>query len=266
MTAAAARDAEAAARRAGVDVQLASDAAETRAATALWSAVWPKPNGEPAVPPEIARAVAHSGNYLSVARRHGDVVGASMAFRGVDEHGPLLHSHIAGVLPGREHAGVGAALKLHQRAWALDQGIDRIVWTFDPLVARNAFFNLTKLGAAIVEYLVDFYGPLDDGINGGDETDRAVAAAAGRLAAVVPGPLPCVLCPDERGRPRAQPLPDASGAVVQVPADIVAVRAADPPLGAAWRTALREVLLDAFGRGWTVAGATRDGCYLLERG
>src|SRR3712207_7442617 len=62
--------------------------------------------------------------------------------------------------------------KLHQRAWAIARGVHEVAWTFDPLVARNAWFNLTKLGARATEYLPNFYGPMDDGINGADESDR----------------------------------------------------------------------------------------------
>ena len=47
-----------------------------------------------------------------------------------------------------------------------------MTWTFDPLVRRNAHFNLAVLGATVDEYLVDFYGPLPDAVNAGDESDR----------------------------------------------------------------------------------------------
>ena len=68
-----------------------------------------------------------------------------------------------------------------------------IAWTYDPLIRRNAYFNLAKLGARPVEYLPNFYGAMDDAINGGTETDRmlvrwelrsdlAVAACAGEAA------------------------------------------------------------------------------------
>ena len=67
---------------------------------------------------------------------------------------------------------MGFALKLHQRAWCLDRGITLMEWTYDPLVARNAYFNLSKLGATVAEYLPDFYGVMGDGINRFDESDR----------------------------------------------------------------------------------------------
>ena len=61
-------------------------------------------------------------------------------------------------------------------------GMAKIVWTFDPLVRRNAMFNLARLGARATRYEVDFYGPVRDAINGEDETDRLVVewATSGR--------------------------------------------------------------------------------------
>ena len=86
-----------------------------------------------------------------------------------------LHSHMAAVLDPFRDQHIGTALKMHQRVWALDHGIDTIVWTFDPLVRRNARVNLLKLGVEVDGFEVDFYGSMDDGINSGDPTDRLFA-------------------------------------------------------------------------------------------
>ncbi|WP_241682876.1 hypothetical protein [Actinomadura sp. J1-007] len=88
-------------------------------------------------------------------------------------------------------------------------GLSRITWTFDPLVRRNAHFNLVKLGARPEEYLPSFYGAVEDSINGGDETDRVlavwplndarvVAAVEGRREAVPDG---AVALGERDGRP-----------------------------------------------------------------
>jgi predicted GNAT superfamily acetyltransferase len=55
-------------------------------------------------------------------------------------------------------AGVGAKLKWAQRERALAEGVKFIKWTFEPGKARNAFFNLEKLGAVVTEYQRNFYG------------------------------------------------------------------------------------------------------------
>jgi predicted GNAT superfamily acetyltransferase len=167
--------------------------------------------------------------------------------------------------------GVGFALKLAQRAWALRQGVRTISWTFDPLLPRNARFNLVKLGAVAGEYVVDFYGPLADGVNDGDETDRLTArwelageragrAARGRPAAIGEPPPTT-----DRGAPDGGPLVvrDGDGLWCRVPSDILALRRDDPAEAARWRSAVRAVLRGAFADGLVATGMTRGGWYRL---
>lgn len=69
-----------------------------------------------------------------------------------------FYSHMTGVRPEYQSHGVGARLKWAQRARAIDEGVSYIKWTFEPTKARNAYFNLEKLGATVCEYRRDFYG------------------------------------------------------------------------------------------------------------
>jgi predicted GNAT superfamily acetyltransferase len=192
----------------------------------------------------------------------------------------LLHSHILGVVSGSETRGLGFQLKQHQRRWCLERGITTIEWTTDPLVRRNAYFNLSKLGAQASRYLINFYGAMTDGINVGEESDRllitwrldspqAESAAAGRPAEADVEHLL------EKGAvavlsvgPAGEPVNDSSPVQIllcQVPDDIVAVRRTDPALARSWRLALRSVMSDAFAAGYEVSGATRSGWYVLQR-
>src|SRR5919106_1380738 len=129
---------------------------------------------------------------LLAAFHEGDMVGAQVGFLALDEGRPSLHSYVTGVLPGREHRGVGFRLKVAQRAWCLSTGIETVTWTFDPLIARNAYFNLRKLAAVAIRFERNFYGPMEDAINVGDRSDRLLirwevrtprveAAVTGRL-------------------------------------------------------------------------------------
>jgi predicted GNAT superfamily acetyltransferase len=197
----------------------------------------------PVVRVELLRAVQHAGGYLSVADEDDRFVGGSFGFLGHHAGEPALHSHVTGVLPSVRRTGLGRALKLHQRAWAADRGLACIVWTFDPLVRRNAWFNLSVLGARVDEYLVDFYGPIDDDVNAGDETDR--------LLVVWP----------VRDTPEVEP-PETSTAV-PTPEDIVELRRADPAAAAAWRRRLRTELGDRLAAGGRVVGFSRGGEYLV---
>ena len=126
----------------------------------------------PLVTVELLTAISHSGGYVAAAFDHDRMVGASVGFL-ADHHGePALHSHVTGVSASMRHAGIGRAIKLHQRAWAAERGLAWITWTFDPLVRRNAWFNIALLGADVDAYLPSFYGEMTDAINAGDDSDR----------------------------------------------------------------------------------------------
>ena len=176
----------------------------------------------PVVRVELLRAAHHAGGCLCLAEHGGHVVGGSFGILARHHGEPALHSHVTGVLPGVRHTGVGRAIKMHQRAWAAANGLAWIVWTFDPLVRRNAWFNLSVLGARVEEYLVDFYGPIDDSVNAGDETDRLLVAwAAHDAAAEAPAldrPTFTVATPEDIVELRRTD-PEAANGVAPAPAD-----------------------------------------------
>ena len=108
---------------------------------------------------------------------HGELVGYTLAFGAFKpDLKAYWHSHMAGVDPRFQNLGIGLRLKLRQRDEALAAGLDRIEWTFDPLQARNAYFNIEKLGTAIEAYIPNFYGITSSKLHGSLPTDRLVAA------------------------------------------------------------------------------------------
>ena len=270
--------------RAGVEVRSLVDLSELDDARGVFDAVWPAADGSTQVAGNLMRALVHAGGYASAAYRDGEAVGAALAFVGrhvrserseprnvpPDESGrhrrdgvwhEHLHSHMAAVLDPFRDQHIGTALKMHQRVWALDHGIDTIVWTFDPLVRRNARVNLLKLGVDVDGFEVDFYGNMDDGINSGDPTDRlfawwrldapqVVSASMGRIVPV--DPIDLIV----GGRDVIE---------IELPEDIVALRAADPVAAGQWRIAVREAFVAAFADGFHVIGVSPMGNYVLER-
>lgn len=88
---------------------------------------------------------------------------------------PYLHSHMLAVRENYRNRGLGAQLKLEQRRDALARGIVHMEWTFDPLEIKNAFLNISKLGAIARQYRPDFYGVSSSRLQGGLPTDRLVA-------------------------------------------------------------------------------------------
>ena len=121
--------------------------------------------------PSFIAAVAHAGNSVLLATRDGVAVGAALGVLGW-AGGPHLHSHMVAVANTERGGGVGFAIKLAQRAECLENGVTEMRWTFDPLIRRNAHVNLVKLGAEVIAFHPNFYGTLDDAINGTDATDR----------------------------------------------------------------------------------------------
>jgi predicted GNAT superfamily acetyltransferase len=248
----------------------------------LFGRVWGRP-AEPPISSDTLRALAHSGNYVAGAFIDGRLTGGLVGWlgRGVPPGLLHMHSHILGVVSSSEARGLGFQLKQHQRGWCLERGITTIEWTTDPLVRRNAYFNLTKLGARASRYLVNFYGAMTDGINAGEESDRllitwlldspeAESAAAGRPAEadvenLLQNGAAVVLSVGPAGEPVSESSLSARTLLCQVPDDVVAVRRAEPALARSWRLALRSVLVDAFAAGYAVSAATRSGWYVLLR-
>lgn len=266
--------AEAAADRAGATVRVLRELPDLEQVVALYHAVW---RPDPTIPPatlELLRVVSHIGSYVAAAYRDERMIGATVGFFGPPDS-RSLHSHITGVLPDGQARGVGFALKTHQRAWALDNGVRTVGWTFDPLVSRNAHFTLTKLGARCRVYLESFYGDMPDELNAGDETDRLMVdweladptvarALAGHPVRRVPD---AVVALDIAAGQR--PVPgEVKGRHVEVriPDDIYAVRKARPETALRWRLAVRDVLGGLLADGAVITGFSRAGGYLLDRG
>lgn len=245
---------------------------ECHASAAQYAAIWGLPDAETPIAGEVLIALAHSGNYVVGAfADSGEMLGGAAAWLGVDEADGtrFLHSHIAGVTSASQGLGIGLTLKQHQRRWCQERGIAEIRWTFDPLVRRNAWFNLTRLGAVGVRYVEDYYGGLQDGINAGDATDRMVVhwtveppAGAGGAEGASPSPIGAYPVLDV-GRGDApvlvDPDPPATDLAVWLPEDIVTLRRTDPDLARQWRVAQRAVLAPAFAAGYRATAVTPEG-------
>ena len=250
-----------------------SDVDHLRELAELFAVVWGRP-GEPPINSDVLKALAYSGNYVSGAYVDGKLAGGLVGwFGGVPPDDVHLHSHILGVISGNEAQGLGFELKQHQRRWCLERGVKVIEWTTDPLVRRNVYFNLTKLGARATEYLTNIYGVMTDGINAGEESDRLViswrlesSAAEGEpnLDELMRDGAVTALSVGPAGEPVMAESAVARVLLCQVPEDIVAVRRKDAKLARAWRAAVRETIGGAIAAGYEVSGATRSGWYVLE--
>jgi predicted GNAT superfamily acetyltransferase len=196
---------------------------------------------------EVVRALAASGNVPWGAFDGDRLVGFVLGWAGVDASGLHVHSHMLAALPDRRHKGVGYALKLAQRAQALDQGVALVRWTFDPLVARNAWLNLGKLGALVDRFERDYYGEMTDALNAGERSDRFMVRWELDRA---PGP-----------RTVTGPTTE-----IAIPSDLDELRRRDPDGARRWRDDVATAVEAAFGRGEIGLAFDRDrSAYLFAR-
>lgn len=251
-------------------VRLLHSLRDVAAAEKLLMRVWLSES--PQLDAPTLRALAHAGNYVAGAFRDNardELVGCAVGFFAPPSE-LSLHSHIAGVDPRFAGSGVGALLKNHQRTWCLDNGLTAMTWTFDPAIARNAYFNIAKLGVRVVDYLQDFYGPLHDGRNQGSPTDRLFVRweleSTRRDPAVLP-PVAVALGLGPTRAPVPAPVdPVAQTVLLEVPTDIERMRQEAPELAADWRLAIRHALAPYVASpDWSVVGFLKTGSYVVRR-
>ncbi|MGH2573723.1 MAG: GNAT family N-acetyltransferase [Actinomycetota bacterium] len=231
--------------------------------------------GEADFPPGLVRAFQHAGCVLYGAESHDGFVGFVLGFLGWEE-GQHVHSHMLAVIPEWRARGVGFALKLAQRAACLEHGIGEVRWTFDPLVARNARFNLVKLGAVATRLLPEFYGDMTDLLNRGDRSDRFEVRwvlkskrveRAIRGEGVAPPFGPALLVAEgepSAPRPRETSADPAAGVLVAIPREHLSLKAHDPALGREWRGVAAQVFQACYDRGLAATWFTDEGCYVFE--
>ena len=238
-----------------IEIRVAHTPADSALIAELFDKVW---DVKSMVSPEIMTASLHNGGYGSVIyidssdRRRP--VGAAFALVGralPGCNGPNLHSHATGVLPEFVGKGIGEMIKRHQWHWAKENGFDTITWTFDPLVRRNAHFNLVKLGVRVLGYHQNFYGELDDGINAGEQSDRVLVRW------------------DVTGvdAPRANTFvePSKTAFVIETPVDIEQLRKTDRTQSDGWRARQRAAFESAQLNGLQVVGLSNDFSYVLDK-
>lgn len=169
---------------------------------------------------------------------------------------PYLHSHMLGVAPEYRNSGLGKALKLRQREYAIGAEVNLIEWTFDPLEIKNAFFNIERLGAIVRRFVHNQYGTSTSHLHGGLPTDRLVAEwwiTSGRVESIVSGLTP--------QRPEIS-------ATISVPADIQETRQNDTRRARQIQEAMGEQFDRCFREGLAVVGfekTTESGIYLLGK-
>ena len=250
--------------------------------------VWGYPDAEEAVPLPMLAAGVRRGAIVLGAFDGGEMIGATYSFPAVRNGRLTQWSHMLGVVDGWRDRGVGQQLKRRQRERALEMGVDLIEWTFDPLQAANAHFNLVRLGAVVEGFEVNVYGGSSSPLWRGTESDRfltqwyirrphverrllrrgPVIRASEMLVSV------CVLEALALGdvvAPGDTDLKQNAGRLrVEIPAQFAPIQRDHPELAGAWRERTRAVFTCYLPCGYRIVDFwvdARRGCgtYLLAR-
>ncbi len=221
----------------------------------------------------LVGAQHHGGLVLGAFEPEGRALGLSFAFLGRVGGRPCLYSQLTGVIPGQQGGGLGGRLKAAQRDFAREQGLPCLAWSFDPLRAGNARFNLARLGAVATRYIPDMYGRRSDALNLGGPSDRLIVEWDSDPS---PDPPPSVRFEDALGWPQSPAgpgaFPDGPRIVLEIPADLGSLRHADPEAAEGRTLGVRRGFVEAFARGYRADGfvqgddaGTARAFYLLSR-
>jgi len=188
-----------------------------------------------------------------------ELVGFAFSIPGSRAGHAYLHSHMLAVRNSFRNHGLGRRLKLAQREDAIQQGIELLEWTFDPVEIKNAHLNLSRLGAIARRYSVNHYGHSSSPLQGGLPTDRLVAEWWLKSRRVV------------NLLERQQPPQFKVEKKIEVPAQVYAWKSSpdDRQKAADVQKRNREQFLSAFSQGLAALGYERDaqdnGTFLLGR-
>jgi predicted GNAT superfamily acetyltransferase len=221
------------------------------------------------VPAALLQVSSYVGGITAgaFAKDGGRMVGFVFGLTGMSGSNVMHWSHMLGVRSTRQNAGVGRALKEYQRQELERRQIREMFWTYDPLIAKNAHFNLNVLGARVVRYELDMYGDTRSPLHHGLPTDRLVVVLnterpAREVSSVLddaylrapvltasPQPGDPVLTGGDASAPHLR---------IEIPGEFAKLLADSPASARKWHTATREHFQRALAGGYTVSGLRRD--------
>lgn len=246
-----------------VEIRTLRTVEECEACVTLQRHVW---GFEPTdvVPVTLLHVVDYVGGLAAGAfDANGELLGFVFGVSGVRD-GELVHwSHMLGVRESARNLGLGRMLKEHQRAALSKLGIRRVFWSFDPLMAKNAYFNFNRLGSSVVEYVPDMYGTTMSPLHLGLPTDRLIvmtptSAVESDRHQLPSGQLPLLSpFPREGDRPLDMSQRPAN-VLIEVPSDILAITQRSLPTARQWRLAVRDHFRWALSNGYDVESVRRD--------
>lgn len=229
-------------------------------------------SGTGVVSPSFLRALQDHGGLVLGA--FADIYLAGCAISTIGWDGSVLYhySHLTAVRPEYRNHHLGFRLKAYQRDEVLRLGLPEVRWLFDPLVSRNAWLYVRRLGSQPDRYLTHYFGRLPEAGEAGTETDRlrtrwaiTTSRVEDRLAGRGPDRAEderrCLsgerLIETEPGPsglrvPTAVVEPTGPNATLEIPFDLGALAEHEPVALRRWRHAVRDAFRAAFDRGLVV--------------
>jgi len=263
-------------------IRILETTVEMEQAEELQRVVWPGCETD-VLPLHLLVTLAHNGGLVLGAYENEKMVGLLVGFVGLydvpDGPSPKHCSHELAVLPEARNAGIGFALKRVQWQIVRKQGLDRITWTYDPLLSPNAHLNIARLGVVCNTYLREVYGEMRDGLNVGLPSDRfqvdwwlntrrveqrlgSHPRPALTLADIEATDAQTLYPVDSTGAfirpPGHLTVPDAPLLLAEIPSDFSQLKAADSELARAWRFFSREMFESCFSAGYLVTDFVYD--------
>ena len=224
----------------------------------LQKQIWGYPDHE-IYPARMFLNVSRSGGHvLGAFTSKGPMAGFVVSVPAWRKERRFFHSLLLGVLPEHENQGLGRLLKIAQRKAALRAGIDYIEWSFDPLRAKNAYFNIVRLGAVVRRYCPDYYGPVLSKLQRRLPSDRLIAE----------WPLKSPRVTKALGGKHPRPPGKAASAEVAIPLDLDTLVTRRSARAREWQSYVRASLQDCFTRKLAITGFEKtdaEAWYLLDR-
>lgn len=281
------------------DIRLLESPEEMRVVENLIGDIW-RGGAEDVVPYHLLIAIIHNGGLALGAFENDEMIGFAFGFPGISETPQGIQvkhcSHQMGVHPEHRGKNIGFALKKAQWQMARQQGLDLMTWTYDPLLSKNAYLNIARLGALCNTYKREEYGEMIDGLNAGIASDRFQVdwwLNTKRVSQHLDIENQPVLGLQNYQEAEAQFLytpetdvnsglllapkrysaPSSKFLLLQIPSDYQSLRKTDLPLAQDWRFFTREIFEESFNAGYIVTDfiydcseATPRGFYVLTDG